>query len=57
MSNMDGIATIIVRLPMSDSAIEIKDCKLDKNKQTRFYEVEKLHSKTLMNEEEKYQAK
>ena len=54
---MDGIATIIVRLPMNDTTTESEDSKLAKSKQTRFYEDEKVNSKSLINEEEKYQAK
>jgi len=54
---MEGIATIIVRLPMTDTTIESEDSKLDKNQQARFYKDEKLHSKSLINEKEKYQAK
>lgn len=54
---MDGIATIIVRLPMSDTTIESEDSKLAKNTETQFYEDEKVNSTSLINKEEKYKAK
>jgi len=54
---MDGIATIIVRLPKTDTTFESEDSNLTNNKQIRFYEDENVNSKALINEEEKYQAK
>ncbi|XP_060864758.1 bumetanide-sensitive sodium-(potassium)-chloride cotransporter-like [Metopolophium dirhodum] len=57
LSNMDGIAAIIVRLPMTDTTIESKDIKLAKTTETQFYENEKVNSTSLINEEEKYKAK
>ncbi|CAH1721404.1 bumetanide-sensitive sodium-(potassium)-chloride cotransporter-like isoform X1 [Aphis gossypii] len=56
-SNMDGIATIIVRLPKIDTTTESEDNKVAITKQIRFYEDEKVNSKALINKEEKYQAK
>lgn len=57
LSNMDGIATIIVRLPKIDTTTESEDNKVAITKQIRFYEDEKVNSKALINKEEKYQAK
>jgi len=57
LSNMEGIATIIVRLPMTNKTIEIEHSKLAKNTETQFYEDEKVNSTSLINEEEKYKAK
>jgi len=54
---MDGVATIIVRLPMTDTTIESEDIKLAKITETQFYENEKVNSASLINEEEKYKAK
>lgn len=54
---MDGIATVIVRLPINDTIFESKDRKLAKNTETQFYEDEKVNSKSLINEEEKYRPK
>lgn len=57
LSNMDGIATIIARLPMTDTTIENENSELAKQTETQFYEDEKVNSTSLINEEEKYIAK
>ncbi|MBO8695563.1 hypothetical protein INO35_14415, partial [Staphylococcus aureus] len=49
LSNMDGIASIIVRLPMTDTTIGSEDIKLAKNTETQFYENEKVNSTSLIN--------
>jgi len=54
---MDGIATVIVRLPINDTIIESKDRKLVKNTETQYYKDEKVNSASLINGEEKYRPK
>ncbi|VVC37171.1 Hypothetical protein CINCED_3A017148 [Cinara cedri] len=58
LSNMNGLAIIIVRLPPADTTTQhIEERKLVLNKKSRFNKNQKLSNKELINEEDKNQPK
>lgn len=58
MTNTDGLATIVVRLPFTDTVIgSIDGTKSTSQKKQQVYEDKQLHTKSLTNDEENNELK